>query len=349
MPNLTLKNTKQEIFDALMKAQEELKKKESIAINVKKEDQQKKETETIKKAKESVEYKDEPQLSIACKAVTKTIEEFFDTYEKAKEEFKSIQEAIEIKKKNLQDLYNIDSTLLDFSAVVNSKISWETEFDKSAQEKKDELEKELTELEKTLAERKKESEKAEQEYKTEVQKRHKHEEQDYVYEMKRKHLEEEDSWKDTMKAHKEKFDTECAKKEKDLNKREETIKEHEAKIEETKTKIDELQAKIDNAEKVKEEAIAEALQKAKKKAEESYGYKERYLKKEHEASESLLQSKLDMVTAENEENKETIRDLQEKLDRAYAEMKDMAANAVNGSAIQKAYTSMQVNSGKEGK
>ena len=55
-----------------------------------------------------------------------------------------------------------------------------------------------------------------------------------------------------------------------------------------------------------------------------------------------------MVTAENEANKNTISDLQAKLDKAYAEMKDMAANAVNGAAIQKAYTSLNT-VGKETK
>lgn len=349
MGNLTLKNTKQEIFDALMEAKEELKRKQSIAINVKQEDQQKKQAETINKAKEAVEYNEEPQLSVACKSVAKMVEEFFDTYDKAKEEFKSIQEAIDIKKKDLKDLYNIDETLLDFSAVVNSKIAWENDFEKKMEEKKKSLEEELQTLEKELEEKKAEQEKAEKEYKEEIEKEHKRQEQDYTYEIKRKHQEEEDNWKDLMKSKKEKFDADCAKIKEDLQKREEEIKEHEEKIEETNKKIAELQAKIDNAEKVKEEAIAEAVQKAKKKAEESYGYKERYLKKEHEASESLLQSKLDMITAENEANKATIQGLQAKLDKAYAEMKDMAANAVNGAAIQKAYTSMQSPTGKESK
>lgn len=348
MADVTLKNTKQEIFDALAKAKEELAKKQSIAINVKEEDQRKKEKETIKKAEEAVKPKEEPELSAACKAVAKMVENFFDTYEKSKEEFNSIQDAIEIKKKNLQELYNIESTLFDFSAVVNSKLAWEAEFEKSAQDKKEAVQEELARLQKEAAERKAENEKAEKEYNAEIEKLHKRQEEDYKYEVKRKHLQDEDNWNDVMKAKKDKFDQECNDIKEDLKKREEAIKEHEEKINEINAKIEELQTKLNNADKDKENAIEEAVQKAKKKAEESYGYKERYLKKEHEASESLLQSKLDMVTAENEANKNSILDLQAKLDKAYAEMKDMAANAVNGVAIQKAYTSLNT-AGKETK
>ena len=333
MADVTLKNTKQEIFDALTKAQQELTKKQSIAINVKEEDQKKKEKETIKKAEEAVKPKEEPELSAACKAVAKMVDNFFDTYEKSKEEFNSIQEAIEIKKKHLQELYNIESTLFDFSAVVNSKLAWEAEFEKSAQEKRERLQEELKRLEKEASEKKAENEKTEK---------------DYKYDVKRRHLQDEDSWNDVMKVKREKFDKECDVIKEDLSKREEAIKEHEEKINEINAKIEELQKKLDDAEKDKTDAVEDAVQKAKKKAEESYGYKERYLKKEHEASESLLQSKLEMVTAENEANKNTISDLQAKLDKAYAEMKDMAANAVNGAAIQKAYTSLNT-VGKETK
>ena len=53
----------------MTKAQQELTKKQSIAINVKEEDQKKKEKETIKKAEEAVKPKEEPELSAACKAV----------------------------------------------------------------------------------------------------------------------------------------------------------------------------------------------------------------------------------------------------------------------------------------
>lgn len=348
MSNLTLKNTKQEIYDALLKAQEELKKKQNIAINVKKEDEQKKETVTIKKAEEAVKQEEEPQLSIAYKSVAKTIEQFFETYDQAKDEYKSIQEAIEIKKKNLQELYNIESTLFDFSTVVNSKLEWETNFEKTAQEKKAALEEELKRFEQELAEKKAQSEKAEKEYKAELQKARNHEEQDYKYEIKRKQIQEQDQWNDTMKSKKAVFDQECNAIKEGLKKREEAIKGYEEKINETNAKIENLQKEIEKAEQVKAAAIEEALQKAKKKAEESYGFKERYLKKEHEATESLLQSKLDMIMAENEANKKTIQDLQSKLDKAYTEMKDMAANAVNGAAIQKAYTSLNTN-GKETK
>lgn len=348
MADVTLKNTKQEIFDALTKAQQELTKKQSIAINVKEEDQKKKEKETIKKAEEAVKPKEEPELSAACKAVAKMVDNFFDTYEKSKEEFNSIQEAIEIKKKHLQELYNIESTLFDFSAVVNSKLAWEAEFEKSAQEKRERLQEELKRLEKEASEKKAENEKTEKEYKEEIEKLHKRQEEDYKYDVKRRHLQDEDSWNDVMKVKREKFDKECDVIKEDLSKRVEAIKEHEEKINEINAKIEELQKKLDDAEKDKTDAVEDAVQKAKKKAEESYGYKERYLKKEHEASESLLQSKLEMVTAENEANKNTISDLQAKLDKAYAEMKDMAANAVNGAAIQKAYTSLNT-VGKETK
>ena len=54
------------------------------------------------------------QMSAFNIIVAKMVDNFFDTYEKSKEEFNSIQEAIEIKKKHLQELYNIESTLFDF-------------------------------------------------------------------------------------------------------------------------------------------------------------------------------------------------------------------------------------------
>ena len=250
-----------------------------------------------------------------------------------------------------ENILPVEDSTADNAILENTPVPETSEEKGEKTEKVEEVEKtekaEVAEKTEEAAEAEK-AEKTEKEYKEEIEKLHKRQEEDYKYDVKRRHLQDEDSWNDVMKVKREKFDKECDVIKEDLSKREEAIKEHEEKINEINAKIEELQKKLDDAEKDKTDAVEDAVQKAKKKAEESYGYKERYLKKEHEASESLLQSKLEMVTAENEANKNTISDLQAKLDKAYAEMKDMAANAVNGAAIQKAYTSLNT-VGKETK
>lgn len=326
MSEVTMKSTKQQIFDAyqeaLKKSQEMDALKESPADKVE------------KARKEAV-------VANADKAVDSNI---FN--EEITKQYEDLKEAIAMKKAELKDLYDIEAQAASLAAIINAskektyqldeeykdiKAFQEEERKKAVEEKVQELE----ELQASIETVKEQIQAVRREEISKVNKERKREEEEYAYNLKRERKKENDAWEDE-KAAREK---EIAIKEANA---EAMLAEAESKVEELQT----LKEKVDQIPTLIAEAEARGQEAGKKAAGKEYGYKTTMYEKEKEYEIGRLKDQVESLTQAKEDAETKAWQLQEKLDEAYAKMNALASDTVKANGAVKIVSSGSTPSSK---
>ena len=326
MAEVTMKSTKQQIFDAyqeaLKKSQEMDALKESPADKIEKE------------RKEAV-------VANADKAVDSNI---FN--EEITKQYQDLKEAIAMKKAELKDLYNIEAQAASLAAIINAakekkyQLDEEYKANKALQEEErkkavEEKEQELEELQASIETVKEQIQVVRKEEISKVNKERKREEEEYAYKLQRERKKENDAWEDE-KATREK---EVAIKEANA---EAMLAEAESKVEELQT----LKEKVDQIPTLIAEAEARGQEAGEKAAGKEYGYKKTMYEKEKEYEIAKLQDQVDRLTEAKEDAETKAWQLQEKLDEAYAKMNTLASDTVKANGAVKIVSSGSTPSSK---
>ena len=310
---MTMKNTKQELFDAYDAALKEL--------------------ERVKALKESPADVMEEKRKLAMEENAAKAVESSVFSEEITQQYKDLQESIESKKAVLKELYDIETNASSLAAIINAtkEKQYQLEADYKARkveldnEYKAEVDKnqaELKEMQEAISLARKEVRDARADELDKVHIERKREEEEYAYNLKRQRKIENDAWED-----------EKAVREKTLNDKEiaanNMFVEAESKLdelEELREKVAEIPTLIANAEKEGKEA-------GQKEAAKEYGYKKTMYEKEKEYEIGKLEDKVSMLEEKlaHEESKTVA--LQEKLDEAYSKMNTLASDTVKANGM----------------
>lgn len=295
--NVTLKNTKQEIYDALNASLE--REKELRERNF----------------SPAVEAKEKEDMAIVESAEKSVKENLFS--EELSKKFSDLEAAIEIKSAELQEMYGIEKELQNITVAVNAgkELSAKIELEKAAKKA------ELAELTETLQ---KEYEKKEKElsdnyaiYSADLKKKREREVEEYEYNLKRSREKENDEWEDIK-----------AEREADIQAREfkaqAMFEEAEAKV----AYIAELEEKVNSIPELIEKAKVEGAEAASKEDAREYGYKKTMAEKEFGYEKQRLEDKVESLSAELSKVLSANVALEEKLDNAYAQIRELATKTV---------------------
>lgn len=305
---MTMKNTKQELFDAYDAALKEL--------------------ERVKALKESPADVMEEKRKLAMEENAAKAVESSVFSEEITQQYKDLQESIESKKAVLKELYDIETNASSLAAIINAtkEKQYQLEADYKARkveldnEYKAEVDKnqaELKEMQEAISLARKEVRDARADELDKVHIERKREEEEYAYNLKRQRKIENDAWED-----------EKAVREKTLNDKEiaanNMFVEAESKLdelEELREKVAEIPTLIANAEKEGKEA-------GQKEAAKEYGYKKTMYEKEKEYEIGKLEDKVSMLEEKLAQEESKTVALQEKLDEAYSKMNTLASDTV---------------------
>lgn len=155
------------------------------------------------------------------------------------------------------------------------------------------------------------------EYKEKIAKDRAREEEEYVYSRDRARKLEEDRWADE----KNRRMIEMDELEASVISREEAVSMREEKL-------DEMEAKINAVPNMVEEARQEGIKKGKSDAEKSHVFEKRQLETEFNYQKKDLEGQVERLKTDLAAEKALTASLQEKLDGAYAQMRDLAADTV---------------------
>ena len=297
IPEVTLKNKKSEILDALHAALAREKKRTA----------QHYEPEVEERHKQA-----EAAVSETHKNVQQNI--FSD---ELNQKFTKLELAISAEETKLQNLYSIEKELRDLTLIINAKNSFIANLEEEKERERRALECKIEELENEHKAKTDALEKSFAERKIELEKAQTREQEEYEYKIKRDRAAENDAWEDSKKAR----EAELAAKERAVD---ELLKEAEADKKHTQN----LEERI---EKLPEELKAEyerGYADASKELGREQQYAESLLKKDFQNTIDRQADKIKALESSIGQYVSERKMLQEKLDRAYAEIKEMATKTV---------------------
>ena len=307
MAEITMKSTKAEIMEAYKAAVEKLDTRDRMIDDPAKEAAKAKKVEVIESA-------------------DKTAKEDIFNPEIIKK-YNDLTEAIEIKQLELDELYGIETKANAMAAMINAykekdeennKVSViSAEIEAELGEKKDTLKAEIEALKQQKQEIIDSINAEAKARENEIKLTRSREEDEYTYNLKRSRKAENDKWEDE-KAAREKIlelrETAALEKETELNAKADHVKELEAKVEEIPTLI--------------AAATEEGIKKGKADADKSNAFEVRALKKDAEYQKQLLEDKNERLAEDLANARAEKVELQQKLDDAYAQMRELAAKTV---------------------
>ena len=307
---ITLKNTKAEILEALNQALEREKNINKTKSDPQKEELERKKKESISESKENIK-----QNIFSDELITK---------------FKNLEMAIEALEEKLKNLYGLEGELNNFTLVVNAEKDFLADLEIK---KKVEIEKLETSIQELEAEYKKKNKELEEEYATKAKTlklERDREVEEYDYKLKREREIVNNKWEDEKKIREvnlKNLEDEAKKKLKEVTEKETYLKELEQKVE----GIPEMMLK--EYERGRKEATAEL-----KKEQE---YQTELLKKDFQNTIDRQADKIKSLEGELEKISALNVSMQDKMDKAYVEMKELATKTVEANGQVKIFSNNQ--------
>lgn len=294
---ITIKNTKAEILDALNAALEREKKIAITKSNPEKEEKEIKIAKAVEASKENVE------------------KNIFS--EELNKKFKDLEIAIAAEEDKLKNLYGIEKELNELTLVVNAGKDCVLEIETKKRIKTEELDNEIKELELKYKQKTEELQEEYEKVAKDLKTKRDRENEEYEYKIKREREIDSNKWND------EKIERES----KLARAEEETMK----LLEEAKEKVEyikELEEKVNGIPSLLEKEYARGKKEITVELERDHKYETELLKKDYINQIDRQNDKIEALKEEiaNVNNLNSM--LQEKMDKAYAQLKELATKTV---------------------
>lgn len=326
MAEVTLKSTKAEIMEAYKAAKAKLDAQAQLTDDPVKAAMAEKETVTLASA-DDIATQDILNPNIVAK-------------------YNDLKEAISIKQGELKNLYDLDAEANSFVAMVNAykakEIELKEKYDEKVKElnnnhdvKAEELNDDINNLKQEKNDILNSIKKESDELKAALRKEREREEEEYDYNINRDRKAADDDWTDKV-----------TKREKELNERIAAVRADEAEIVEKTAYIEELEKKVKEIPQMLQEATNEGIKKGKADADRSNAFEVRYLKQENEYKVKDLTNQISKLLEDVSSLTSEKTELRKKLDDAYAQMRELAADTVRSTGGVKILNGQTQQAGK---
>jgi hypothetical protein len=331
---LTLSNTKQEMLEAYSAILKQLEAQKEAELKPEKKMEEKKAKEVIQIAESLSSEGVAREIGTLKIEAGKMLAQISDRLEEEIQKFKAVQNAIVLKEKELQELYEIERSALTLAALIESQNQKRESFESEMTEKKEALNQEIEVL---RAEREKEK----NDYEAEIKERD-------IAEKKRRDREKEEydySFKREQKLAKDKFEDEKAKSEKEIQVKrvqmENELKEREKAIAEHEGELNELRKKVTAFPKELEAAVNKAIKETTDRLNLEAKNREELVKKEFIGERNVLTTRIESLEKSVKEQNEQIAKLSQQLEKAYQQVQEIAVKTIEGSSTIKSFANLQ--------
>lgn len=310
---ITLKNTKQEILDALKEALEREKNNAKIKSNPEEEEKNRKVKVAVEETKKNVEAN-----IFSTELINK---------------FNNLELAIKTEEEKLKKLYDIDSELLNLTLVMNTGKDALLEFEKNNNIQKQKLSEQIKQLEEEYKLKVEDLQK-EYEIKSKILKVERDREiEEYNYKTKRERELANNTWEDEKKDRENKLKLMEDETKRLLN---------DAKGKESY--ILDLEKQVANFPKDLENEYEKGKKDASTMLEKEHKYQIEMLKKDYQNTIDRQKDKIESLNIDIQKANEINVSLQEKMDKAYAELKELATKTVEANGGLKIISNNQTDS-----
>ena len=320
---LSTKNTKNEIlaaYDELLQKTQESKTEEPKKV------QEKQIQETIVKNIAASSYDGiVKNLSSLKIELSSSLDKLGDKFVYEFKKFEELQQAIQIEKKTLEDLYQLSATTDSLSVMLLAQREKKQQYEEEMSSLKSRFEEDMAQ---TRLQWKKQQEETNEKLKEDadtLKKNRLRDEEDYQYTQKLTRKKETDLYEEK----KSKLEKDLADKKSSFEKE---FAEHEAKIKMGESELAELKTKNEAFPAEMEKAITTAIKNATEKLKVENGFEKELTAKQTEGEMKLKEQTILTLQSKIKDLELTIKELTSKAVTAEASVKDIAMKAIESSA-----------------
>jgi len=339
--DISMRNTKQELLDAYHEILEQLHERQKSELKPEQKLKEKKE-ESILKAVTGISADGVIQESHRLKQEIGTmLSKLADRMAAEVNKFDQVQLAIEIKERELKEVYDIEKAAATLAALIESqrreRLRFEEEMARAQASLEQDIESTKLEWQKEKADHQARM-KEQQEHEAKDRKRQKEE---YHYAFEREQQLARDKFEDEKaKLQAEKQTLELQMKslkeqtEKELNEREKQLSSKEKEFESLQAQVAEFPHKL-------QAAVAKAVEESTEHLELEAKYQKDLLQKEFEGQRNVLTARIESLEKTVKEQNEQLAKLSTQQDAAYQKIQDVAVKAIEGASKASSFSDLQ--------
>jgi len=318
-------NTKKEILDAYEKALKKVSDLENKLLNPEKKIEEKKVQTLAVQAQKIVDDDLDKTFSNLKSHLDTVLNEVLGKIDEQVRKYRSMEEVISYKEKELKEIYEIEKTSSTLAALIEAQNDKQTKFETDMAERRKTLELELATLKSTI-----EKEKTDYDAETKNQKlldkqNRERETEEFQYDFKRKKMLAENELQDELNSKKREFETNIEQRQKELEIRESAVKASETELKELREKVTSFDATLTKA---VETAKTDTTEKVKLNLKHELELTEKQFSGEKE----VLLTKIAALEQKVKEQAEMISSLSNKLESSYEKVQNVAVKAIEGAS-----------------
>lgn len=311
MAKLTEKNTKAEILSAYEETKKKLEAAQADKVDPRKEIADKAEKTIIEKAVKAT--------AIDTVSLTNALMEMVNKLDAITEAYADVEDAIAVKKAELQEIYGIEKEASSLFALVNAKKEVADKTDAEMTVRVKDWEAKIEQLRNDYAAAR-----------ADLELSRKRDSEQYEYDLDRKKRLDHDKLQDELIARKTRFNDELKADIAKLNEKSEAIAKREAAVLAAEEKYAEFEALEISVAKLKDDVRDKAIEINRIKKE--FEYEKSLLLKDSHATIALLEAKVESLQEALDDAKYNNKTLSDKLDEAYTSLKEMANETAKSSS-----------------
>lgn len=313
------KNTKAQILEAYEKLLKKVEQKSND--NPKEVQQRKQDVQTVEKATKTTEGDIEAQIAKIKSEFVAALEIIEKELADERKKLETIQNAIRIEEKRLDDLYGISVNADSLSAILLAQKEQKEQFEQEMAARKEELSSQIAQTRATWEKEKAAHDEALKAEKENLAKMRRREEEEYAYTTQQKRKKEEDEYlqmknrqEAELKERKIAFEKEVAEREKQLK--------------ESENELASLRAQAENFESRLSEAIQKAQAETEKGLQSVSAYEKELRQKEVEGIINLKDHQIQTLQSKIKEMEQQLKEASAKVDVSEKTVKDIALKAI---------------------
>jgi len=330
-PDISMSNTKKEMLQAYEELREKLEKQSEMALKPEETQQAKREEKVIASAEKATESNDVTRRVYDLKdEIGRFLADMAAKIENEKERYNEIKHAVEIRNKELMDIYEIEKSAHSLAALLEAQKQKKLEYETEMELRKNEIEDEILNTKINWEKEKLQYTQLQKEQKAELEKIRKREKEEFEYEfnrdkeIKKQQLNDEiESLNKQLQEQKEVFDKETAQRESELQHRENVVSEREKYMDTLQSEVDTFPVEL---EKQILQAVTETTERIKNDAKKN----EEILIKGFEGEKNVLTTKIQAFEKLTADQQKQIEKLSGQMDNAYGKVQEIAMKAVSG-------------------
>ncbi len=330
--DISMKNTKKELLEVIENMQREISKKEQSLLNPEKVKKEAATKEVIKQAEETTASDITTQIHDLKVVITQELSELADKIASETKKYSVLQEAIELKQAELEEIYGIENHAVSLAAIIESNKHVKEQFEIDITHQREKLEDEIKETQTAWENKKKDYKETQiEEQKTRAKER-KREEDEYTYNLHRSRSLEENNYADKLTAlekeiegKREAIDKHVEEKTVLLNDREQLLAQREQTMETLERSVESYPTELKTA-------VNSAIEQKETELSTSFNQEKALLTKGAEGEQKVFETKISALESLVSDQARQIEKLNNQQEKAYQQVQDIASKAVIGAA-----------------